>query len=81
MDSMAIAADVGRVHLPLLQSERAGAARPDLDRLVGRDRIAAGGISAAIEVGFVGIIKKRNRDPRLIVWHEHVIHFVKTAAG
>ena len=76
-DSMAIAAVVVRVHLPLLQSQVSCSARPRFDRLVGGNRIAAIRIRAAVEVRFIGIIQERDRDARLIVRHEDVIHFVK----
>ena len=76
-NGVAIATDIGHVHLPLLQSETAGIARPGFDRHVRRDRITTVRKSAAIEIRFVRIIEKRYGDARLIIRHEHVVHFVK----
>ena len=78
-DRMTISARVVHVLLPLLQREIASVFRPCFDREVRRDGIIAVRECAAIEIGFVRVIEKRDRDPRLIVRHEHVIHFVKRA--
>ncbi len=68
---------VVHIHLPLRETQTACALGPGFNRHVWRNRILPVRKRAAVEIGFVRVIQKRNRKPRLIVRHEHIIHFVK----
>ncbi|MBA3543791.1 MAG: hypothetical protein H0T83_05050 [Chthoniobacterales bacterium] len=78
---MAITARVVHVLLPFFEAQVAGRLRPAFDRHVGRDRVKPVRERPAVQVRLVRVIEKWNRQARLLVRHEHVVHFIKGAQG
>ena len=78
-DGVTVASGIIYVHLPLLQRQPAGITRPGFDRHIGWNRVTTIRIRSAIQIGFIGIIKERNRDSRLVIRNQHEVHLRECA--